>query len=490
MRRADAGRLGDTGMESSEYVKQDAVGLARLIARGSITASEALEAAIGVAERLNPKLNAIVLPLHDEARKRAKSRLPKGPLAGVPFLLKDILGFHAGVPTRQGSRYIPASPSMHDSTLTTRFLRAGLVPFGKTNVPEFGLLPVTESALYGPARNPWNVNHTPGGSSGGSAAAVAAGIVPIAHANDGGGSIRIPASSCGLVGLKPTRARTPVGPDLGDIMSGLCIDGIVSRTVRDTAVALDAISGPDVGDPYVAPPPARPFADEVGRKPKPLRIGYAVRDLSGKMLHAECVKAVRHAADLCQELGHEAEEASPPLDMAMLSQSFMALWAAGLAMQLDMIGAMTGKPPEPGVDIEGLTAGLYEDGKRISASHYLTAVAALQFAARAVARFHETYDVWLTPTLGAPPLKIGTVDTAQTDPKKAFEPIIAYVPFTAIQNATGQPAINLPLWWTKGGLPVGTQFVGRFGDEATLIRLASQLEKLQPWADKRPPIFG
>ena len=475
-------------MSFKEYADYDGIGLAGLIAKKKISAAEALEAAIMRAEAHNPKLNAIVLQLHDQARARAKTKL-KGPFAGVPFLMKDILGAMVGVPTRQGSAYMPAFPAMRDSTLTTRFHKAGFNTFGKTNVPEYGLLPITESTLYGPARNPWNTDHTPGGSSGGSGAAVAAGIVPIAHANDGGGSIRIPASSCGLVGLKPTRGRNPLGPDFGDVMSGLIAEGVVTRSVRDTAAVLDATHGAEPGDPYPAPPVAYAYTDEIKRKPKKLRIGYATTNLGGQKVHADCIAAVRSAAQLCEDLGHTVEESSPQIDMAVLSDAFMAVWASGLAQVIDTIAMLTSTKPTMKT-VQGLTMGLYEAGKRISAAQYMNAITMLQGAGRAVAAWHKTYDVWLTPTLGAPPLAVGAVDTSERDPQKAFAPIIDYVPFTAIQNATGQPAISLPLHWNKAGLPVGVQFVGRFGDEATLLRIAAQLEKARPWKDKRPPIFG
>jgi len=475
-------------MNFTDYAKYDGLGLAELIAKTKVSAAEALEAAINAAERHNPRLNAIILPLYDQARARAKTKL-RGPFAGVPFLMKDILGAMVGVPTRQGSAYFPAFPAMRDSTLTSRFNKAGLVTFGKTNVPEYGLLPITESTLYGPARNPWNTDHTPGGSSGGSAAAVAAGIVPVAHANDGGGSIRIPASSCGLVGLKPTRARNPLGPDLGDVMSGLIAEGIVSRTVRDTAAMLDATHGAEPGDPYPAPPVTYAYMDEIRRKPKKLRIGYTTTNLNGQKVHPDCIAAIRSVAQTCEDMGHIVEESSPTLDNAVVSEAFMAIWAAGLAQILDTVAMLTNTKPSLKT-IQGLTMGLYEVGKKISATQYLNAVTMLQAAGRSVAAWHKTYDVWLTPTLGAPPLAIGNIDTSERDVQKAFAPIIDYVPFTAIQNATGQPAINLPLHWNKAGLPIGVQFVGRYGDEATLLRIAAQMEKACPWKDKKPPIYG
>ena len=476
-------------MSFTDYAAYDGVGLADLIRRRKVSPAEALEAAISLAEKHNPALNAIVLKLYDEARRKAVRRRPDGPFAGVPFLMKDILGAMKGVPTRSGSRSVPAFPDPANATLVDRFEKSGVVTFGKTNVPEFGLLPVTESDLYGPARNPWNVKHTPGGSSGGSGAAVAAGIVPMAHANDGGGSIRIPAACCGLVGLKPTRARNPLGPVIGDVMNGLIAEHIVCRTVRDAATMLDVTHGPADGDPYPAPPVERPFAEEIRRKPKKLRIGFATRNMAGDKLAAECAAAARHAAKLCEDLGHEVEEASPPVASELMSGSFMAIWAAGLAQQIDMIEMVTGAKVAP-ENLQGLTRGLLAAGRAVTAGAYLNAVAALQVAARAVAEWHKTYDLWLTPTLGAPPLKVGAVDTSIEDPVAAFAPIVDYVPFTALQNATGQPAINLPLHWTKSGLPVGVQFVGRFGEEATLLRLAAQLEKAQPWAGKRPPLYG
>jgi amidase len=476
-------------MGFAEYANYDGLGLAELIRGKDISAAEALEAAIRLAEKHNPALNAIVLKLYDQARAKAKGRQAKAPFAGVPFLMKDIAGAMAGVVTRNGSAFWPSFPDTNDSTLTHRFHKAGLITFGKTNVPEFGLLPVTESTLYGPARNPWNTDHTPGGSSGGAGAAVAAGIVPMAHANDGGGSIRIPASSCGLVGLKPTRGRNPLGPEVGDVMSGLIAEHIVSRTVRDTAAMLDATHGGDLGDPYCAPPVGKPYLDEIRRKPKRLRIGYATVDLAGKKLHAECIAAVRAAAQLCEDLGHTVEESSPSIEHSLLNESFMAIWAAGLAQQVDVLSQIQGRPPGAN-DMQGLTLGLYEMSKSITAGMYLNAVTSLQAAARTIARWHQTYDLWLTPTLGAPPLKIGAVDTSETNVQKAFEPIIDYVPFTALQNATGQPAISVPLHWTKAKLPVGVQFVGRFGDEVTLLKLAAQLEKAKPWANNRPAIYG
>ncbi|HEX3809444.1 MAG TPA: amidase family protein [Rhizomicrobium sp.] len=469
-------------MTIEDYAKYDGIGLAGLVAKKKVKPSELVEEAIFRAEALNPKLNFLVYRDYDRARDAAKKK-PKGVFGGVPFFLKDIFALAEGMPTRQAAQFLPPIPWPHDSVMTARFRAAGLIPLGKTNVPEFGLVATTESKLYGPAHNPWNLAHSTGGSSGGSAAAVAAGIVPLAHANDGGGSIRIPASACGLVGLKPTRGRTTFAPDFGDIIDGLANDLVVSRSVRDTAAALDAIKGNIPGDPYYAPPPAASYLDSMKRAPKKLRIAFATKKLDGQPLHADCVAAVKHAAKLCEKLGHNVEEASPALDQQALIPAFMAFWCGGLAAGIDTIAALTGQKPTAD-KFEGLTWGLYEAGKKIPASEYLMAKDALQRAAREAAKFHETYDVWLTATLGKPPVKLGTFDMEERDPVKSFAPMIDYVPFTAMQNATGQPAINLPLYWNKEGLPIGVQFVGRFGDEETLLKLAGQIEKAAPWADR------
>jgi amidase len=394
--------------------------------------------------------------------------------------LKDISLQWQGTPTRQGSRFFPPFPSDHDSYLAARFRKAGLVAFGKTNVPEFGLMPTTEGKLYGAAHNPWNLAHSTGGSSGGSAAAVAAGIVPLAHANDGGGSIRIPASCCGLVGLKPTRGRVSVGPDLAEAVDGLAIDLCVSRSVRDTAAALDVAAGYEPGDPYVAPPAPASYLAAAQQKPKRLRIAVARKKPDGKPLHPDCLAAVEQAAKLCAAQGHSVEEASPEIDVSILQPAFTAIWCGNLAAIIDLIARLTGQTPSLD-NLEGLTLGLYEAGKQVGASEYLQAKMTINFAMRAIAKFHQTYDLWLTATLGTPPIKLGTLDINERDPAKSLAPLVDYVPYTAIQNITGQPAINLPLHWNAGGLPIGVQFVGAHGDELTLLQLATQLERAQPW---------
>ena len=343
-------------MSFSEYGRFDGLGLAQLVAKKDVSPTELLEEAIARAEKLNPALNAIIYKFYDSARAVAAGALPQGPFTGVPFLYKDIFALVQGTPTRQGSRFFPPFPADHDSYLTTRFKKAGLVAFGKTNVPEFGLLPTTEGKLYGPAHNPWNLAYSTGGSSGGSAAAVAAGIVPLAHANDGGGSIRIPSSCCGLVGLKPSRGRISCGPDLSDAVDGLAIDLAVSRSVRDTAAALDVAAGYEPGDPYCAPAGPASYLDASRQKPKRLRIAFAKSRIDGKSMHPDCIAAVEHAAKLCADLGHHVEEASPDIDQAALEPVFVALWCANLAAVIDLLARLTGQKPSLD-NLEGLTLG-------------------------------------------------------------------------------------------------------------------------------------
>jgi amidase len=468
-------------MAVQDYAKYDALGLAELVANRDVTPSELVEEAIARAEAVNPKINAIAYKAYDAARESVKRGLPKGPFTGVPFFLKDIFAFATDMPTRQGTAFMPPIPWGQDSNITARFRQAGLAILGKTNVPEFGLVPTTESRLYGAARNPFNLEHSTGGSSGGSAALVAASVVPMAHANDGGGSIRIPASCCGLVGLKPTRGRISYGPDFGDVVDGLAIDLVVSRTVRDSAAALDAIAGNVQGDPYWAPPAPASYLAEIKTAPKQLRIAFTAKSLDGSAIAPDCAAAVERAAKLCESLGHIVEEASPSIDLDGLFTPFTAMWAANLAAPIDMIAQLTGQTPSRQL-FEGLTWGIYEMGTKVTSSEYLRAKGMLAQAARNAARFHDKYDMWLTPTLSTPPVKLGTIDMNETDAKKVFASLTDYVPFTPIQNATGQPAINVPLTWNADNLPIGVQFVGRFGDETNLLKLAAQLEKAAPWA--------
>jgi amidase len=472
-------------MAITEYADYDALGLAQLVRNKDVKPSELVEEAIRRAEKLNPQLNFLVFEDFDRARDTAKRDLPKGVFTGVPFLLKDIFAYAEGMPTRSGARFVPPVHGTHDSLLTARYKAAGLVLLGKTNVSEFGLVPTTESRLYGPARNPWNREYSPGGSSGGAAAAVAARVVPLAHANDGGGSIRTPASCCGLVGLKPTRARMSYAPDFGDMLDGLANDHVVSRSVRDTAAALDATAGCIEGDAYWAPEPPLSYRTEMTRRPKQLRIAFSTSKTDGSTVHPDCVAAIEQAVQLCEDHGHIVEEATPKLNPVALIPAFMTFWASHLAAGIDHIAKLTGQTPRDD-QFEGLTWGLYEMGKRIGASEYLLAKGAMQHAAREAAAFHRHYDVWLSSTLASPPVRLGTFDMTERDPQKAFAPLIDYVQYTAMQNVTGQPAISLPLYWNEAGLPIGVHFVGRYGDETTLLQLAAQLEQAAPWAQRRP----
>jgi len=475
-------------MGFAEYADYDGLGLAELVRKKKVKPAELVEAAIERIERHNPQLNAVVFKAYEEARTKAKAK-HSGAFVGVPMLLKDILGFKKGWPTRSGSRFMPATPSPADATLVARFEAAGLIPLGKANVPEFGIVPFTEPKLYGSAHNPWKLDYSTGGSSGGSAAAVAAGIVPLAHANDGGGSIRIPAACCGLVGLKPTRGRNPLGPRFGDRLGGLVAEHVVSRSVRDTAAALDATAGPEIGDPYAAPPAPGSYLAAIRKKPKRLRIAFSTTRLSGGAIDPECKAATEAAAKLCEKLGHHVEEGMPQVSTDDIGANFAPIWASGLTMTIDVVAEMAGKTPARG-DFEGFTWSLYQYGKTISAAQYQLCWTNLHRLSRQVAAWQQPYDAWISPVLASPPMKIGTINLEETDLMKAWAPIGHYVPFTALQNITGQPAISLPLAWSKSGLPIGVQFVGRFGEEHLLLQLAAQIEKAEPWSKKRLGIYG
>jgi len=468
----------------------DATAQAELVRRGEVTSLELVEAAIGRIERVNPELNAVVTTIYEEARAGASGELPAGPFTGVPFLLKDILAFRRGVRSTVGSKALADNIAGHDSELVRRFLAAGLVVLGKTNVPEFGLLPTTEPELHGRCRNPWNTGRTTGGSSGGSAAAVASGMVAMAHANDGGGSIRIPASCCGLFGLKPTRGRNPLGPDFGDIMNGLLAEHVVTRTVRDSAALLDATCGPDVGDPYTPPAAERPFLDEVGADPGSLRIAFSTSNVFELEPHPDCVKALEDAAQLCEELGHDVVESAPTYaNTERLGHLFTVVWSSSLVSSISAIAFGSGTDPSP-ESYEPMTWALYERGLEFTGGDYLNAVQGLQQAARRVAGWQLDYDVFLTPTLGEPPVPLGTFDAEPDNAWVGWVRSGRFAPYTSIANVTGQPAMTVPLYWNSDNLPVGVQFIGRYGDEATLFRLAAQLEAVRPWAGRRPPVWS
>lgn len=464
----------------------DGIALADLVRAGELTAAELVEAALQRTEEADRQLGFLVEPMDDEARALAAQAHGEGALAGVPMLLKDHLATCAGVRHTSGSRYLRDHTPESDSELVARYKRGGLVPVGTTATCEFALLSTAESARYGPCRNPWDTERTTGGSSGGSAAAVAVGAVPVAHGNDAGGSIRIPASCCGVFGLKPTRARSPLGPAYGDMGGGLWVEHVLTRSVRDSAAALDVTSGAMPGDPYAAPRATRPFLEEVGADPGRLRIAVSADAPTGVPVHADCRAAMERAAQLCEDLGHVVEHALPPVDGARLEQAFFVIYAAGAAWRLDAWRRELGRDPEP-VELEPATEWLVELGRSHGAPEYLLAVEAVQADARRIASFHETYDVVLSPTLAAPPVPLGTFAAETGGERRTFEVDAAFAAFTWIANATGQPAMSVPLEWSAEELPIGVHFSAAFGAEALLFRLAAQLERARPWAQRRPP---
>ena len=482
----------------------DATGLAELVRRGDVSPAELTDAAIARIEALDPQLNAVIHPRFDRAREEASGVLPDGPFRGVPFLLKDILCASAGDPFHEGMRFLRDRGwrAAGDSYLAARFRAAGLVFVGRTNAPELGIVPTTEPVAYGPTRNPWDTARSPGGSSGGSAAAVASGMVPAAHANDGGGSIRIPASACGLVGLKPSRGRTSLGPE-GYSVGALAVEHVVCRTVRDTAGFLDAVAGAMPGDLYVAPPPARPFAHEVGTDPGRLRVGL-LTEAPGPLAATDpaCAAAATEAARLLESLGHAVEASYPAvLDHPDWAPNFMSLWAAGVGLGLETWSRRAGHRIGAG-DVEPLTWALADMGGSLSAVDLLCAHAWLQEASRDLAGWwgpprgpgvspdRVGFDLLVTPTLAEPPVPLGTFAAPADHPIVGLMRAAAFTPFTPPFNVSGQPAISLPLHETAGGLPVGVQLVAAYGGEALLLRVAAQLEEACPWAARRPPVHA
>ena len=471
----------------ADFERYDGLGLARLVRERRVSAAELLDAAIERVEARNPILNAVCARLYDECRRAIAAGLPDGPFTGVPFVLKDISVVMPGVATTGGSRLFADAVADHDSELVARYRRAGLVIFAKTNTPEFGLSTTTEPRMFGPTRNPWSLAHSAGGSSGGAAAAVAGGMVPIAHASDGGGSIRIPAACCGLFGLKPTRARNPLGPDAGEGWSGSSVNHAITRSVRDSAALLDATAGPDIGDPYWAPPPSRPFLTEVGEDPGRLRVAVCLTPWNGWPVDAECRDGVAAAAKLCETLGHTVDEARPEVDCAALREAQRVIVAANVRTAMETRAAALRRELSPD-DVEKMTWRTAAYGREATAADYARSIQVLHGAGRAVGRFFTRYDVLVTPTMCRPPHRLGEVDT-MTDDVDGYEQVLyGTIAFTSLFNASGNPAMSVPLHWTNDGLPVGVQFVGGFGDEARLFRLASQLESAQPWSDRRPAL--
>jgi amidase len=467
----------------------DACAQAALVRNGEVTATELVEAAIARIEGLNPMINAVVTPTFDRALDEARAT-PTGPFAGVPFLLKDLICEMEGVRFTEGSRFLADNVSRFDQELVVRMRKAGLVILGKTNTPEFGMAPACEPLLFGPTRNPWNTDRTTSGSSGGAAAAVASGMVPFAHGNDLGGSLRYPASTCALFALKPTRARNPLGPEYGDVAAGGAVEHALTRSVRDSAALLDATAGPDVGDPHVAPPPDRPFIEEVGADPGRLRIGFTARTPEGDLGHPDCVAAVEAAAELCADLGHDVFETDWPGFTPEVGESIGTLIYGATAWILRYWIRHVGREPGPD-EIEPLTRALWEEGERVTAADWLLAVDETQRFSRRVARAFDGFDLFLTPTMSTPPLPIGVMQSTPEDPMKSLEISGTSVRYAGVvANLTGHPAMSVPLSWNDEGLPIGVHFLARFADEATLFRLAAQLESAQPWADRLPPVHA
>jgi amidase len=474
-------------VDSAELMWLDATAQAELVRRGEVSPKELVDAAIGRIEAVNPQLDAVIRTRFDQARTEAGGDLPDGPFRGVPFLLKDLGAVQAGEITAFGIGPLSSLVLPATSYLAEQFVAAGFVVLGRTNVPEFGTTVTTEAKSFPAARNPWNREHSTGGSSGGSAAAVASGMVAAAHANDGGGSIRIPASECGLVGLKPTRARVSQGPLVGEGWAGGTIDGSVTRTVRDAAAILDAISATMPGEPYYPPPLPRPLAGEVGQDPGRLRIGFLDRPGgSGYLDDSECRQAVAAAAATLESLGHTVEPGGPTAMFdEQFGHSFGAIIAADTETAFQQFEQLLGRPISDD-EIEPRNRTYREWGKSMAVVDYLKARAWLGIWTRRMAEWWTDHDILVTPTVGAPPPKLGWFTDAGPDAEG--DRIVSFIPYTAQFNMTGQPAISLPLHWTADGLPVGVQFVAGYGREDVLVRLASQLEEAAPWAGRRPKV--
>ena len=489
-----------------EYHKYDGVGLGELVRMKKISPGELVEEAISRIEAQNPRINAVIYKMYAQGRTAAQGELPDGPFKGVPFLLKDMHATVEGVPTGSGTRILKDVPQPHDSEIVRRYRAAGVIILGKTNVPEFSLVPYTEPEAFGPTNNPWELKRTAGGSSGGSAAAVAARMVPLAGGADGGGSIRIPASCCGVFGLKPTRGRTPTGPDIGDIWRGFAQEHVLTRSVRDSAAMLDAIAGEDVGAPYWAPPQARPYLQEVTTEPGALRIAYTSHPFLGNDVHEDCRKGLEATVRLLEKMGHKLVEATPHIDKQAFAIAFLTMIAAETRDEIDWAEGLAGRKTRYS-DFETGTSALALLGQAFSAGKYANALNYLMAAGRGMGRFFEDYDVLLTPTLAQPPVITGSLQPSGAerfmvglvarlnaawllDALRVIKPLadktFGFMPYTPVFNVTGPPAMSVPLYWNEAGLPIGMHFIGRFGDEATLFRLAGQLERAQPWFDRAP----
>ncbi|MSQ04235.1 MAG: amidase [Myxococcales bacterium] len=495
-------------MSIADWSTLDATALAALVARGDAHPRELVQAALAAIDRVNPQLNATVYRMDELALAAADAPLPDGPFRGVPMVIKDLDGFCAGVPYTMSSRFLAGFVPDHDAEVIARLRRAGFLFVAKTNCPELGILGTTEPELRGPTHNPWNLAHSPGGSSGGSAALVAAGAVPVGHGGDGGGSIRIPASACGLFGLKVSRGLLPLGPELGEGWGGYVVPGVLTRSVRDSAAVYDALAGPSAGDPYCGPTPNRPFLAELATDPAPLRIAVCRDSLFGRTIDAECLAGLTETARLCETLGHHVEEARPRFDRDALVLAYLTQVAASVSTEVSDAGRWIGRPPVA-AGFEPATWFLHQLGQKLSAADLQSGREAAHAAGRALARFFDCHDVLLLPTLASPPVRLGqaALTTAErfglgvlrSAPVKSVmmgvlrdlaDRSLEAVPNTQLFNMTGVPAMSVPLHWSAGGLPVGMQFATRYGGDGLLFQLAGQLERARPWAGRRPPIHA
>lgn len=495
-------------MTFEEYRKHDACGLAELVKQKQVKPEELLDIAIARTEQVNPKINAVVTKLYDRAKDQLKNLDANAPFAGVPFLIKDLDVHLAGTPFSGGSALLKNYVSKQSSATAERALKSGLIIFGKTNTPEFGLTPFTEGKHLGTAHNPWNLEHTTGGSSGGSGAAVAAGIVPMAYASDGGGSIRIPASCGGLFGIKPSRGRISNGPVYGEVWSGAVSSGVVSRSIRDAAAYIDIVQGAVAGDPYIIQKPEKPYAEEIKSAPGKLKIGYSTEHPILEKQDEENIAAIQKTVALLRDLGHSVDEVKLPYNKTLLTDVFYKMVCGELSGTVEILGEERGAKPKRH-ELEPNTWLLYKLGKSFSANDFTLAKMRWNETCRKAGAFHQQYDMLLTPTLGMKPFKIGALQNNAFEQiglqvmnalgissvvkytgliEKTAEKIFGWIPYAPLANITGQPSMTVPLHWSKDGLPVGVMFNGRMNEEATLFQLAAQLEQASPWFDKIPAL--
>ncbi|MBV7255280.1 amidase [Pacificimonas sp. WHA3] len=474
-------------MRPAEYMSFDAVALGELIAKGEITSEELITCCETIVDQLDGRVNAVVSRHFDDARRQSTPAPDFAPFFGVPFGAKEEGAYYRGIPSGASSRLLPPTDPEYDTNFVTKYKRAGLRLVAKLNMPELAASITTESAVNGICRNPWNPERSTGGSSGGPAAAVAAGYFPAAYANDGAGSIRIPASCCGVFGLKPSRGRVAKGPYLLDEWSGNVSDHVITRTVRDSAAILDISAGMDVGAPYDAPYSPGNFIDHVGRLDRPLKIGLFTRSPTGAPVHPDCQEAAEDAAKLCEDLGHSIEFAQPDLDGDELFERLLDLMSANLAMEVSRAFRLSDIDPHPDY-VEPTNYALFQRGSRISAIDYLENLRSLGHLARRASAFFEDFDLFLSPTLAKPNLGHGEVTPAMHDLSRFWDGWKHFIPFTPLANIAGHPAMSVPLYWTADNMPVGAHFQGRIGSEAMLFGLAGQLEQARAWVGKTPPI--